>query len=220
MMYYFLWIVNFCQVSYEKTKGFIETSVNSQLEGRVLYYAMYSRKDVIVGSKSYTCLYDYTSLWSRLSLILFNQLYTDYYKEKYVFMYDEVYSNLEDITTFLIDAVVLSYIKDGKQEDIIISYKNDSDPTVETVSAVPTLPSFVYAVMVDDTGNEYDFTKEYNMYSHCIINSPLTVYDSLMIFDGRHRTSNSVDINNAYLKVMMDNNFTELLFKGSDQLYV
>jgi hypothetical protein len=215
VFYFFLWLLNFCDTAYSNSKRFIEGVVNKQLEGRVLYYAMYSKEDPIIGGNYYTRLYDYTSLWNKLKLIILNFIYFNYYDNNSVFLYTDVYSNIENLTSFMIDAVVVSYIKDGVQQNVVLSCKDGS----EDAKNEHATPGFIYAIVVDSEEKEHDMTKVFNMHKCCIINSPLKIYDFIYIFNQRYIGNKLVDVKSAYLKTMLDNDFDELLLKGNDQLY-
>ena len=68
IIYYFIYIFNFCENAYYNIQKKISLIVNKQLEGRVLYYAMYTKG---TQGKYYTQLYNMTSLLDRIKLIIF-----------------------------------------------------------------------------------------------------------------------------------------------------
>lgn len=211
-----LWLVNFYDTTTKQTHRWFETTLNKQLESRVLYYAMYSKSDKEV---FYTCLYDYTSLWARLKLVLCSIIYTDYLSNQSVFTYDEVYNNVENLTSFMIDAVVITYIKDSKTVNRILSYKDEVVPTKECLNETVQKVNFIYAIMSTE-GKEYDFTNEFNTHVCDIIGSPLTLEDFLSIFNARFKQGaiSNNEIADATLKIMTESDFTELLLKTNDQL--
>jgi len=211
-----LWLVNFYDTASKQTHRWLETTLNKQLEGRVLYYAMYSKSDKEV---FYTCLYNYTSLWARLKLVVCSVIYTNYLSNKSVFTYDEVYNNVENLTSFMIDAVIITYIKDSHTVNRILSYKDEVVPTKECLSETVKKVNFVYAIMSTE-GKEYDFTNEFNTLVCDIIGSPLSLGDFLSIFNIRFKQGSisNNEIADATLKIMTECDFTELLLKTNDQL--
>jgi response regulator RpfG family c-di-GMP phosphodiesterase len=163
----------------------------------------------------YTRLYDLTSTWDKIKLIVLNVIYYKYYEANNVFLFDEVYSNIENLTSFMIDAVVVSYVKNGELESSVLSYKDnvvlDDKQTNNT--------KFIYVIVVTSSGKEYDFTKEFNNHINDVVDSPLKLRDFVYIFNEKYE-KNLIDENDIKLKVMMDNDFTEILLNSNDQLII
>lgn len=205
-------IINF----YEVTKEHINNTINGKLEGRVLYYAMFSKHDTEL---FYTCLYDHTSVWSRVQLVVKHALTynLDYYDSMNVFKYEDVYNNIDNLTNFMIDAVVVSYVDNQQIVTRVLSYKDDVVVNTPQTSKL----AFIYAILSTGHGEEhYDFTNEFNYHASDIIDSPLSVGDFLSIFNERYKktTIPNIAITDATLKVMVDNDFVEQVFKMNDQL--
>lgn len=205
-------IVNF----YETTKEHINNTINGKLEGRVLYYAMFSKHDTEL---FYTCLYDHTSMWSRVQLVVKHALTynNDYYDSMNVFKYEDVYNNIDNLTNFMIDAVVVSYVENQQIVTRVLSYKDD------VVVGTPQNQkfSFIYAILsIDDGVEQYDFTRELNYHVGDIIDSPLSIGDFLSIFNEKYKKTavQNIAMTDATLKVMVDNDFVEHVFKMNDQL--
>lgn len=217
IIYYFICIINFCENAYYNIHKTITSTVNRQLEGRVLYYAMYTKG---TQENYYTQLYNVTSLFDRLKLIILSYIYHNYYEKNSVFSYTEVYTNIENLTSFMIDAVIVSYVKNGSLETKILSYKeedfkNNSNDTANSVS-----PRFVFAIVVDKDGEEItDFSRELNQHIDDVKNSPLTVSDFIYILKSKYQKTLD-DENNFKLKVMMDNDFNEVLYNSTDKLEI
>jgi hypothetical protein len=181
-------------------------TINAKLEGRVLYYAMYTK-----GSQGeyYTQLYDLTSVYNKLKLIVLSFLYNDYFIKNSVFTYNEVDENIENLTGFMIDAVIISYIKDGCLTTKILSCSETQN--VNTVNTASThTPKFVFALIVSQNGEEHDFTKELNIHINDIKHSPLNIKDFVHIINVKYQ-KNLDDMHNMRVKLMMDNDFNESL---------
>lgn len=205
-VYYFIYIFNFCETIFNDSIGYVSLKINSQLEGRVLYYAMYTK-----GSQGqyYTQLYDLTSVVDKIKLIVLSFWYNDYFNKNSVFTYDEVSSNIENLTSFLIDAVIVSYIKDGSlRTEILSCEKNNNTSTPRE--------KFVYAVVVSQNGEEHDFTKELNVHVNDIKDSPLVIKDFVHIISVKYQ-KNLEDMNNIKLKTMMDDDFNEVMYNSDDK---
>jgi hypothetical protein len=169
----------------------------------------------------YTQLYNMTSLFDRLKLIILNFIYRDYFNNNSVFTYTEVCKNIENLTSFMIDAVIVSYINNGNLETKILSYKEEdfnNNDTNDTASS--RCPRFVFALVVSQDGvveTEHDFTKELNVHMNDIKNSPLTISDFIYIIKSKYKKDLD-DEDNYKLKVMMDNDFNEVLYNKNDKL--
>lgn len=211
-IYYFLLIVNFCETTYNNIVTILSKSINKQLEGRVLYYGMYSKGE---NDLYYTQLYDYTSLIQRLKLIFLSIVYRNYFERISVFTYNEVQQNLENLTSFMIHAVIVSHIKNGMLITEILSYKEASSLQNENKQKV----KFVYAIVITKQNTEYDFTKELNIHINDVRNSPLDVEDFVYIINNKY-SKNVFDNKDVKLKVMMDNDFNEVVFNSNDKIIV
>lgn len=216
IIYFFIYIFNFCENVYYNIQRCISLTINNQLEGRVLYYAMYTKGKT---DNYYTPLYSMTSLFDRLKLIILNCIYRDYFKHVSVFTYTEVYENIENLTSFMIDAVVISYIKNGYLETKILSYKEEGYKNDSNDTATSRSPKFVFALVVSEDGEEHDFTKEFNQHLNDIKNSPLVINDFIYIIKSKYKKHLDNE-DNYKLKVMMDNDFNEVLYNSSDKLEI
>lgn len=221
IVYYFIYIFNFCENTYYNIQKTISLTINKQLEGRVLYYAMYTKG---TQGNFYTQLYNVTSLYDRIKLIVLNCIYSNYFESNSVFTYTEVYTNIENLTSFMIDAVIVSYIENGYLETKILSYKEEDYQNNSNDTATSRPPRFVFALVVskdEEHGveKEYDFTKELNKHINDIKNSPLTISDVIYILKSKYK-KDLEDIHNYKLKVMMDNDFNEVLYNSNDKLEI
>lgn len=216
IIYFFIYIFNFCENVYNNFQRYISLTINNQLEGRVLYYAMYTK-----GKQDdyYTQLYNMTSLFDRLKLIIMNCIYRNYFEHISVFTYKEVYDNIENLTSFMIDAVIVSYIKNGYLQTEILSYKEEEYKNDSNDTATSRTPKFVFVLVVSDNGEEHDFTKEFNQHLNDIKNSPLVISDFIYIMKSKYNKPLD-NLDNYQLKVMMDNDFNEVLYNSSDKLEV
>jgi hypothetical protein len=211
LVYFLIYIFNFCERVFNNTIKYVSLKINTQLEGRVLYYAMYTK-----GSQGqyYTLLYDFTSVFDRLKLILLSFIYNDYFDQNNVFSYNDVQANIENLTSFMIDAVIISYIKDGYLTTKIISY----DET-ENVDTTGVESKFVYALVVTRSGEEHDFTKELNSHIKDIKFSPLNIKDFVHIISVKYR-KNLDDMHNMRVKLMMDIDFNESVMYNCNDKFV
>lgn len=212
LVYYLVYIFNFCETIFSNTIKYVSLKTNTQLEGRVLYYAMYTK-----GSQGeyYTQLYDFTSVFDKLKLIVLSFLYNDYFIKNSVFTYTEVYENIENLTGFMIDAVIISYIKDGCLTTKILSHNETEN--VNTEETTSQTPKFVYALVVSQSGDEHDITKEVNIHINDIKHSPLNIKDFVHIINVKYEKSIG-DMNNLKVKTMMDNDFVnEAMYNCSDK---
>lgn len=210
--------VNFYETTSAYCKAIVDKAVNSELEGRVLYYAMYSKTDKEL---YYTCIYDRTPLWSRVKLVLWKLMTNNpnYYEEENVFKYTDVYDNVENLTSFMIDAVIVTYVKENRLVTHVLSYTEDNQvvPTLECLElqkSSSNSSNYIYAIL-DHEGCEYDFTKEMNAHVCDMLGSPLSIGDFITIFNERYKklTTHNIGITDATLKVMNDCDFQERLLK-------
>lgn len=198
-VYYFIYIFNFCETIFNNTLKYASLTINAKLEGRVLYYAMYTKGPQ---GEYYTQLYDLTSVYNKLKLIVLSFLYNDYFIKNSVFTYNEVYENIENLTGFMIDAVIISYIEDGSLTTKILSCSE-----TENTESIQT-PKFVFALIVSQNGEEHDFTKEFNIHINDIKHSPLNIKDFVYIINVKYQ-KNLDNMHNMRVKLMMDNDFNE-----------
>lgn len=214
-VYYIIYLFNFCETFYNNTVEYVSLKINEQLEGRVLYYAMYTKGKE---EQYYTKLYDLTSTYDKLKLIILSFIQKDYFEKNSVFTYNEVSSNIENLTSFMIDAVIVSYIKNGHPTTEILAFKdNDSfvDNTVDTASSQHT--KFVYAIVVAQDGSEYDFTKELNNHLHDTKNTQLILKDIIHIINMKYQ-KHVYDEQNIKLKAMLERDFIEVMYNCDDKL--
>jgi hypothetical protein len=206
LVYYFIYIFNFCETFLNNSIEYVSLKINTQLEGRVLYYAMYTK-----GSQGeyYTKLYDHTSTFSKLKLIMLSFIYNNYCDRNSVFTYNDVHANIENLTSFMIDAVIVSYIEDGFLTSKILSCDENNNTLLPNAK-------FVYALVVLQNGEEYDFTKELNIHLGDIKNSPLTIKDFVHIISVKYQ-KNCDNMLNMTLKTMMDDDFNEVVYNSNDK---
>lgn len=138
-----------------------------------------------------------------------------------IFTFDDVYSNVDNLTSFLIDAVIVTYIEHNHMVTRVLSYKDTVVPSSECIEN-PHKIGFIYAILTIDDNNkhEYDFTTEFNHHVCDVINSPLSIGDFLSIFNKRYHKTNieNIAVTDATLKIMVDNDFTDRVLKMNDQL--
>lgn len=211
-------IINFYECTKVRLNTLTNNVVNSRLEGRVLYYAMFTKHDTEL---CYTCLYDHISLWARMQLLL-RRLCSwnpDFYNDMNVFMYEDVYNNVDNLTSFMIDAVIVTFVDNNQLVTRVLSYKDDVVPTTDCINN-PSKVGFIYAILTSEEGDEYDFTKEFNHHVCDVINSPLSIGDFVSIFNERYRKApiKNISVTDATLKLMVDNDFIEQILKMNDQL--
>lgn len=208
----FLTFVNFCVDTFQCAKNTIIKKVNAPLEGYVIYYALYSKED-----KHCVVLYDYRSFLSRLYLIGYKTFLNVVYKKNLheysgIFKYESVVENMDNLSHFFVDCVVVAYVKN--QEVCHDLYSNDTNTTQEASSSFT--PSFVYAVL-DDNFYEHDFTLIFNRYLKGILESKqLTCHDLMVILC--NVTNATINLSNFTLKCMLDTTFEEIVFKGNDTI--
>jgi len=201
-----LWIINFFDWACMSFIAHVETFVNGQLEGYVLYYSLYSPSDQYNG-----LLYDYTPLYKKLYLAMKFALPDTYISKNEIFTYDQVKERVNDLHVFDIGGIVISYVKNCQM-------KNELIQCIESSEDIPAGPSFVYAIIHDVCNNPYDFTTEFNEFRDGILRADkLQCCDIVsMVAYIKGLADLQIDYGKVIVKVMLDNNFHELVFNAKD----
>lgn len=123
---------------------------------------------------------------------------------KYTMLYLE---NIENIPLEKDDILIISYVKDNKINRKIIN--EDLNQEIKAVGQ-----KFIYAI-VDD---HIDMTQDFEDFKDFILlNKKLSVYDIVFMIS----SFNKKNVNNNFnLKIMLDNNYDELVFKAEDLLLI
>jgi hypothetical protein len=115
--------------------------------------------------------------------------------------------NIDNLSQFFIDCVIVSYVKDCVIHNEIHTHETNPTDTCEA-------PTFVYTV-VNDGSKDHDLTTAFNMYSKAIVLSKkLTCFDIVKVLS--IVTNTNVNLSNLTLKCMTDKTFTETVFKEKD----
>lgn len=201
-----LWIINFFDWACTSLIGHVETFVNRQLEGYVLYYSLYSPSDQYNG-----LLYDYTSLYKKLYLAVKFALPDRYVSKNDVFTYDQVIERVNDLHMFDIGGIVISYVKNYQM-------KNELIQCLQLSEDIPNETKFVYAILHDAFDNPYDITSEFNEFRDGILRADkLKCCDIVsMVSYIKGLADQQIDYDKVVVKVMLDNNFDELVFNAKD----
>lgn len=203
-----LTFVNFCDSIYQNATTKINTHINESLDGYVLYYALYSAED-----KHCAVLYDYRSIISKLYLVIYKMILQimfqqDLSAKSVIFTYETVMDNVDNLSQFFIDCVIVSYVKNGVIHNELHTHETNPTDTCHDAS------TFVYAI-VDDGLKHHDFTKAFNLYSKGITSSKtLTCLDVIKLMSIITKTD--VNLSEFTLKCMTDKTFTESVFKEND----
>jgi hypothetical protein len=200
-------LINFCDNTYQKVKVNANNFVNKNLDGYVIYYALYSTED-----KHCAVLYDYRGFWQRVYLILYmfklrvlcnlELVYTGR-----IFKYENVIENVDNLSSFFVDCAIVSYVQNQSIHNELL--------TSENLSLTSDTPKFVFAV-VNDGFEDYDFTEIFNQYRKCILTcTKMTCLDIIIVLC-KVCQNDRIDLSNFTLKCMLDNTFDEIVFKDND----
>ena len=161
---------------------------------KVLHLALYYKH-------SYITIYNYDNIYILIYIWLFN-LYKNYSML--------CICNLDDIPLDIDDILMISYVKDNKINRKFINYE-----LTQNLENHKSQPKFIYAI-VDET---IDMTQDFENFKELIlINKKLSVYD--IIFMMSSFKNKFIKNNNLKLKIMLDNNYDELVFKAEDLLLI
>jgi hypothetical protein len=106
------------------------------------------------------------------------------------------------------DLLLISYVKDNKINRKIITEELRSE------SKRDVNQKFIYAI-VDES---LDMTQEFEDFKDFILlNKKLSVYDIVFMISSFNKTNLNKNFN---LKIMLDNNYDELVFKAEDLLLI
>lgn len=205
----FLAFINFCETSYNAVKTNMSVYSNKQLDGYVIYYALYSRKDGICAE-----LYDYRNLFYRIYLIMYNLVLQLFYNKTLkdtnkLFKLENVVENVENLTPFFIDCAVIIYIQDGVFKYELLTSELSKKKLLHREGS-----KFVYAVL-DDELFEYDLTHSFNDFLVGVYNNEsLNCYDIVTIFCKVTKTN--PNLSSFSLKCMTENTLKETIFKEKD----
>ena len=206
LLAFILLFLNFLHQASNTIKQHTDFLLNKCLDKKVMYYALYSRHD-----NYYACLYDCRSIWEKLWVALQQVLIKLRLDDNYLFSYDDINSNFECLTSFLINAALIVYVEDGQLKHKLFLHKEKEDDKHSSRKF-----NYIYCIAEDVDGNFQDLTESFNMFVKEIHqNKTLTCKDFVTIFTqfGKH----SFNVNKLYhVKMMPDDTFTEVLFKGND----
>ena len=209
MLYIFLWLINFYDVFSTKIKNVVDGFVNQRLEGRVLYYALYSKSD-----NYYALLYDYTSTWRKLQLVIMHIVDKSYLENKNIFHFNDVSENISHLTNYSIDCAVVTYMENTQEHHRLMTSNNE----IEDINI-----SFVYAMVYEnDTVDSllYDMTKDFNTYKNDIFQIKTLNIENIVTILMLKKQMNLPNFNDLTLKCMMDDSLNELVFKANDNINV
>lgn len=209
MLYIFLWLINFYDVFSTKIKNVVDGFVNQRLEGRVLYYALYSKSD-----NYYALLYDYTSTWRKLKLVIMHIVDKSYLENKNIFHFNDVSENISHLTNYSIDCAVVTYMENTQEHHRLMTSNNE----IEDINI-----SFVYAMVYEnDTVDSllYDMTKDFNTYKNDIFQIKTLNIENIVTILMMKKQMNLPNFNDLSLKCMMDDSLNELVFKANDNINV
>lgn len=209
MLYVFLWFINFYDVCSTKIKHFVDGFVNKRLEGRVLYYALYSKSD-----NYYALLYDYTSTWNKLKLVIMHIYDKSYLETHNIFNFDDVSENIAHLSNYSIDCAVVTYMENTQENHRLMTSSN----VIEDINV-----SFVYAMVYEnDTVDSplYDMTKDFNTYKNDIFQIKTLNIENFVTILMIKKQMNLPNFTDLTLKCMMDDSLNELVFKAKDNINV
>jgi hypothetical protein len=191
---------------YSNCKTHIDYYVNKQLEGKVLYLALYTKDD-----KYYAKLYDFTSFMSRVYLIIQSIFYRKYFEDSYIFTYEKAKENFSGLANAIIDVALVSYIKDGKLEHTVLI--NETHVEKEAV-----IPNFIYAIVEDEiTGNDVNLTYVFNDNKLLLTAKIFDCSDIVCILTNRLHDF-PVTHGKFNLKIMTEKTYNEHILKGNDNI--
>jgi len=175
--------------------------ISKYFNDKILHLALYY-------NHSYITIYNYDSIYMLLYIWLFN-LYNKY---SMMYVLDTSYIDLGPD-----DLLLFSYVKNNKINRKIITeelrHKSERECEYEIK---PQDPKFIYAI-VDES---LDMTQDFEDFKDFILlNKKLSVYDIVFIMS----SFNKIKFNknkNFNLKIMLDNNYDELVFKAEDLLLI
>ena len=165
--------------------------ISKYFNEKVLHIAIYY-------NQSYITIYNYDSIYMLLYIWFFNLYKT------YSMLYLE---NLEHIDIGPDDLLLISYVKDNK-----INRKIITEELRHEIKAVEQ--KFIYAI-VDES---LDMTQDFEDFKDFILlNKKLSVYDIVFMMSSFNKKNVNKDFK---LKIMLDNNYDELVFKAEDLLLI
>jgi hypothetical protein len=205
-------LINFCDNTYQKVKVITNNFVNNNLDGYVIYYALYSTED-----RNCAVLYDYRGFWQRVYLLLHKWLLQVLYNQELVntgrlFKYENVIENVDNLSSFFVDCAVVSHVQNQQIHHELLTSEDTNQNT-----SITEIPKFVFAVFNDGI-NDHDFTYAFNLYRKGIITSKKMKCLDIMIVLCKVYKNNSIDLSDFTLKCMMDNTFNEIVFKDNDTI--
>lgn len=215
MLYIILWLVNFCEDYYRRIRTSIEHRTNMCLRGRVLYYAMYSKKEPY-----YAILYDYTSLWQRILCILYGTIWMKYLDNKNIFKFDDVSKNIENLSHFLIDCVVITYVDENAHtKHRLLTYQGLESETTQNIPQSIDNASFIYAIATDSTGVEHNLTSQFNVLKNDILTTKTLLVGDIVNILVNRKNETLPAIDGLVLRTMLDNDFEDMVYKDKDHMY-
>lgn len=171
--------------------------ISKYYNNKILHLAIYNNI-----SNSYISIYNYDNICMLLYIWFFN-LY-----KKYNMLYIE---NIYHITLDLgkNDMMIISYVKDNNIHKMIMNYelRNQEIDTVQ--------PKFIYAILDETT----DMTQDFEDFKDFILHNKTCYVDDIIFMISSFKNKNKTK-EFKILKIMLDNNYDELVFKAEDILLI
>ena len=204
-LYMMLRFISLLNTMYSTCKTHIDYYVNKQLEGRVLYLALYTKDD-----NYYARLYDFTSFMNRMYLII-QSIFNKKYIEDSIFTYEKAKENFSGLANAIIDVAMVSFIKDGKLEHTVLI--DDTNVEKEVV-----VPNFIYALVEDEvTGNAINLTHVFNDNKLLLKAKIFDCNDIVCILTNRLHDF-PLTHGKFNLKIMTEKTYNEHILKGNDNI--
>lgn len=198
-----LWFVSFCEKMHNTLNTCLNNFVNKRLEGVVLYIALYTKDD-----NYYALLYDITSLYDRLFLVLMSYINRNYFKKHSIFSIKDADENFNNLAHLLIDVGVVSYIHKGTLVHKLL---------IEDAKAAKNIKHpVIYAVASDENGKEVNLTPLFNVYSELVFSTYFNCKDVVSVLT--NRLQSPLSSNKFELRVMSEITYDEHVFKGNDNI--
>lgn len=199
-----LWFIGFCERVYTKAYNTLDYLANRKLEGKVLYLALYTKDD-----NYYATLYDFTSLYNRLYLVLMSLIYYDYLKKMRIFNIKDAVENFTNTAHVVIDVGVVSYIQDGKLAHKLLIEESKS-------SKAEHHHPFLYAIVEDSNGREINLSSLFTQHPELVASTFFDCKDVVSIFT--NRLNQPLSSNEFKLRLMSEITYEEHIFKANDNI--
>lgn len=202
--------LNFFLQTFEQAYNNIDLMINRCLDKKVIYYALYSKQDNFLA-----CLYDCRNFSDRLWLALQQLMVWLKLDTDTLFTYVDVDKNFEHLSDYSINAAIISYIDNGIiKEKLLLQRVENIDNSLHTSKQFDF--NYIYCIAEDENGYCVDMTAYFNKFKHEVLqNKHLVCKDFVKIFADYAKHPFHIQ-RLKVLKVMMDDTFTEVLFKDND----